>query len=132
MVPISGTAGSITIGATPVTMNWIGKFGFKGNRKTVTVGPHIGDATEYEVGAGLSGAFTIEGTIPSGGDAGQDALITAFVAGTASIVKLKATLGKLITFASPVFETLEIDHDGKGTHTIKASGKGAFTIAQDV
>lgn len=129
--PISGTAGSLTIGATPTNIEWVGKFTFKGDRKSTTIGPHIGDANEYEVGTGLSGSFNIEGTIPEGGDAGQDALITAFTAGTSSQVVLQATKGKKITFANPLFDSLEIELDGKGTHTLKASGKGAFTIAQN-
>lgn len=131
MVPIKGTAGSITVGTTPITVNWIGKFTFKGDRKSTTIGPHIGDANEYEIGTGLSGSFTVDGTIPEDGDAGQDDLIDAFVANTNPIVKLKATKGKLITFTAPVFDSLEIELDGKGSHTIKMSGKGAFTIAQD-
>lgn len=135
MKPISGTSGTLKIGGTGDTggtsIQWIGKFTFKGDRKSTTVGPHIGDANEYEVGTGLSGSFTVDGTIPEGGDTGQDALITAFVNGTTPQMDLNATKGKKIRFAAPVYDSLEIELDGKGTHTIKASGKGAFTIAQD-
>lgn len=133
MKPISGTSGSLKIGGVSGTViAWIGKFTFKGDRKTTSVGPHIGDPNEYEIGTSLSGSFTVDGTIPEGGDDGQDALITAFVDGTTPQMDLNATKGKKISFAAPVYDSLEIELDGKGTHTIKASGKGAFTITQDV
>lgn len=135
MKPISGISGTLKIGAVGeaggTAIAWIGKYTFKGDRKTFTVGPHIGDANEYEVGTGLSGAFTVDGTIPEDGDAGQNALIVAFTAGTTPQMDLNATKGKKIRFAAPVYDSLEIELDGKGTHTIKASGKGAFTITQD-
>lgn len=128
--PISGTAGSLKIGAS-TSIAWAGKWTFKGSRKTTTIGPHIGDANEYEIGNALSGEFSIDGTIPSGGDAGQDLIISNFTANTSAAIALEATLGKTITFAAPVFDSLEIELDAKGTHTFKASGKGTFTIAQD-
>ena len=113
MKPISGTSGSLKIGGVSGTViAWIGKFTFKGDRKTTSVGPHIGDPNEYEIGTSLSGSFTVDGTTPQ--------------------MDLNATKGKKISFAAPVYDSLEIELDGKGTHTIKASGKGAFTITQDV
>ena len=131
MQPISGINGTVKVGAVPTSLAWVGKWTFKADRKSVTVGPHMGDENEYPMPGGLSATFTIDGTIPNGGDPGQDLVIAAFLAGSNSAIELGATGGKIITFDAPVFETLEIDVDAKGSHTIKASGKGTFDIEQD-
>lgn len=131
--PIKGTSGTFEVGpsGTPVAVGKVEKWSFKSERDTEEIGPFIAEDTVYEVLGGKKGSLEIEGIIPEGGDAGQNSMITNYEAGTALRTVVKTTKGKIITFASGVYKSLEVSTDAKGTHRIKASVAGAYTITQD-
>jgi hypothetical protein len=130
--PIKGTNGKFEVGASgaPQVTGKIEKWSFKSERSSEEIGPFIGEDSVTEVLGGKKGSLELEGIIPEGGDAGQDDVIEAYEAGTPLRTVVTVTKGKVITFASGVYKSLEISVDAKGTHRFKASVAGAYTIAQ--
>lgn len=133
--PINGTEGGLRIrrpNGQYQYFTWIGKWTFKSERNSESVGPHIGDANEYPVGGSKKGTYSLEGTIPQDGDMAQDALIDAHEAGEKVELELWATRGKRVAFTQALSTSLEIELDGKGSHTIKGEGEGPYTISRNV
>lgn len=129
---IKGTGGKFEVGpsGTPQIVGKLEKWSFKTERSTEEVGPFVGEDVVIEVLGGKKGSLEFEGVIPEGGDAGQDDVLDAYEAGVALRTVVTATKGKMITFTSGVYKSLEISVDAKGTHRFKASVGGAYTIAQ--
>lgn len=133
LAPIKGTEGEIKIGPTvsAKSVQWVGKYEVELENQTEEVGPHIGDSNIYEVETGQKGSFKVNGTIPEGGDLGQNDLIDAVVSRLRPQIKFKTTKAKILTFASPTYKKLSFGVDAKGTPTFAAEGSGPFTVAQD-
>lgn len=133
MAFIKGTNGTFEVGpsGTPVLVGKIEKWTFKSERGAEEIGPFVGDDNVVEILGGKKGELEFEGVIPEGGDVGQDDAIDAYEAGTTLRTVATVTNGKVITFATGAYKSLEITLEAKGTHRIKATVSGAYTIAQD-
>jgi hypothetical protein len=130
--PLSGTSGSLTIDGTNIV--WIGEWTVTLENNQETIGPHIGDPLEYDVDTSQRYEFKLSGTIPSGGDPGQNAIITKATGRTTGALVLTQDLGKAVTFSAARFSSLEIAVAADGTQTISAAGgngAGTVVIAQD-
>lgn len=133
--PISGTDGGLRIkrlNGQYQHFTWIGKWTFKSERNSETVGPHIGDPNEYPVSGSKKGTYSLEGTIPQDGDLAQEALMDAHESGEKIELELWATKGRRILFTQTLSTSLEIELDAKGSHTIKAEGEGPYTNTRSV
>jgi hypothetical protein len=131
--PLKGTEGTIDIAGQAVA--WVGEWEVSLENGSQTVGPHIGDATEYEVDTSQKWTFKASGTIPSGGDAGQDDIFDAAVNRTNPALTFTQTLGKSIAFTAPKYSKLSIKAAADGSHTFDAEGSngaGTATLSQDV
>lgn len=129
--PLVGTSGTITVNGT--ALGWSAKWTAKCTNNAQTIGPHIGDANEYEVNTSQKWEFTLEGTVPRLGDTGQNALFTAVTSRLNSALVLTQTEGKRITFSAPRYGDVEFETDANGTQTWKVSGtngSGTGTLAQ--
>jgi hypothetical protein len=130
--PLQGTSGVITWGGTNVV--WAGTWTYSMENEVEEIGPHIGDATIYEVNTSQKHEWTIEGTVPSAGDAGQNAIMAAAGARTTAALVLEQTLGKTITFSAANVRSLEINTEADGTQTFSAeggNGAGTVVLSQD-
>jgi hypothetical protein len=104
--PLLGTSGVITWGGTNVV--WAGSWTATVTNETEEVGPHIGDANLYQVATSQAWEWSIEGTVPSAGDAGQNAIMAAATGRTTAALVLEQTLGKTITFSAANVNELEV------------------------
>lgn len=130
--PLSGVSGTITAGGTNVV--WVGDWESELENKTETLGPHIGDPIEYDVDTSQKRTFKINGTIPSGGDPGQNALFAAAENRTTSALVLEQTLGKVITFSAAKFTKSSIKTEANGTQKFSIEGNqgaGTAVLSQD-
>jgi hypothetical protein len=130
--PLLGTAGVITWGGTNVV--WAGTWTATVTNETEEIGPHIGDATLYQVATSQGWEWSIEGTVPSAGDAGQNAIMAAATGRTTAALVLEQTLGKTITFSAANVNELEVSVEADGTQTFTANGtngSGTVTLTQD-
>lgn len=132
-VPLTGTSGTITWGATNVV--WSGTWTAKLANDSQTLGPHIGDATRYQVSTSQGWEWTIEGTVPSGGDPGQNLIMAAAAARSTAALVLKQILGKTVTLSAANVNNLEVTVAADGSQTFKAdgtNGSGTGVLTQDV
>lgn len=130
--PLQGTSGVITWGGTNVV--WAGTWTASLENNTEEIGPHIGDATIYEVNTSQKWTWSIEGTVPSAGDAGQNAIMAAATGRTTAALVLEQTLGKSITFSAATVTSLEVTVNADGSQTFTAeggNGAGTVTLTQD-
>jgi hypothetical protein len=130
--PLQGTSGIITVGGTNIV--WIANWESTLTNNTASIGPHIGDPTEYTTDTSQKDEFKISGTIPSGGDPGQNALFTAARNRTTSALVLEQTLGKVVTYSAAKFTkaALKVQADGSQTFDIEGNnGSGTAVISQD-
>lgn len=130
--PLSGTSGQVTIGGTNVV--WVGSWEASVENGSQTVGPHVGDATEYEVDTSQKWSWKISGTIPSGGDTGQNSIFTNTTGRTTAALMLEQEDGKRLTFSAARFSKLTFKTEANGTQTFDAEGSngaGTVTLEQD-
>ena len=130
--PLQGTSGTITVGGTSVI--WAGEWEHNLENNTETIGPHIGDPVEYEVNTSQKYTFKISGTVPSGGDPGQNALMAAAAARTTAALVLEQTLGKSISYSAATFTKLTVKTAANGTQTYDiegGNGAGTVSLTQD-
>lgn len=131
--PLKGSTGSITIDTltNQKSVAWVGSWEVTLENNTETVGPHIGDPNEYEVETSQKWSFKVSGTIPEGGDDGQDAMFAAGVNRTRPQLELATTKGKQLTFAADTttYKKLTWKTDAKGTQTFEAEGAGPAVLA---
>lgn len=130
--PLSGTSGQITVGGTSVV--WIGSWEAGVENGSQTVGPHVGDATEYEVDTSQKWTWKASGTVPSGGDAGQNLIFTNTTARTTAALMFETEDGKRITFSAAKFSKLNFKTEANGTQTFDAegsNGSGTGLLEQD-
>jgi hypothetical protein len=130
--PLQGTAGIITWGGTNVV--WAGNWSATVTNETEEIGPHIGDATLYQVATSQGWEWSIEGTVPSTGDAGQNAIMAAATGRTTAALVLEQTLGKTITFSAANVNSLEVTVNADGSQTFTAegtNGSGTGVLSQD-
>lgn len=130
--PLQGTSGVITWGATDV--EWVGTWTYSLENNTEEIGPHVGDATIYEVNTSQKHTWSIEGTVPATGDAGQDALMAAAGARTTAALILEQTGGKIVNFSAANITSLEVTVNADGSQTFTAeggNGAGTVTLTQD-
>lgn len=130
--PLQGTSGSITVGGTNVV--WAAEWTVTLTNNTETIGPHIGDSLEYDVNTSQKWEFEINGTVPSGGDPGQAAIMTAAANRTTPAMVFTQDNGRMFTFSAATFTGLEVSVTADGTQTWSASGgngAGTVTPAQD-
>lgn len=122
--PITGDKGKITISAT--TFTWAGEFECTLKNNTQTIGPHIGDAAEYDVYTSQKWEWSIKGTVPSGLDAAQTALRTAAANRTSPALQFYAFNGNDISFAagSTTIQEWKTALKADGSHTFEAKGTG--------
>lgn len=132
MIPLSGTSGQITHNGT--TVNWVANWEASCENGEQTIGPHVGDATEYEVDTSQKWTWKISGTIPSGGDTGQNAIFTSVTGRTTAPLMLEQEDGKRITFSAARFKKITFKTEANGTQTFDAegsNGSGTGTLEQD-
>lgn len=125
--PLMGTSGSITWAATTVT--WVGSWEANLENATQDVGPHVGDATIYQVNTSQKWSFKISADVISGGDAGLNAMQTAATGRTTAALVLTQTLGRVVTFSAATITKLGLKVDANGTQSIDVEGgNGAGTV----
>jgi len=131
--PIKGTSGTVKIDTSTnqKSITWVGSWEVSVENSVETIGPHIGDANEYEVATAQKYTFKLSGTIPDGTDDGQEALFAAVTARTNIALELATIKGKKFTFAdgTTTYKKLTIKTDAKGTHTFEAEGSGPAILA---
>ncbi len=125
--PLQGTSGTITWGGTSVT--WVGTWEVSLENATEDIGPHVGDATIYEVNTSQKWTWKISADVISGGDTGLNAIQTAATGRTTAALVLDQNSGRKVTFSAATVTKLDIKVDAKGTQTIDAEGgNGAGTV----
>lgn len=130
--PLKGTEGSITVGGTSVT--WVGEWEVTLENGGQEIGPHVGDATVYEVDTSQKWTFSMSGTIPSAGDTGQDSIFSNATARTNPTLVFEQSLGKRLSFSAAKFNSLTFGVAADGSQTFSAegsNGSGTVTLAQD-
>ena len=128
--PLQGTSGTITWGTTVFV--WAGTWTYTLDNNTQEIGPHIGDAQIYEVNTSQKHTWKIDGTVPSGGDPGQDDMMAAALGRTTAALELTQTLGKTVTFSAATVTKLEVTVNADGSQTFSAEGgNGAGTVTLD-
>ncbi len=127
---ITGDKGKVTITSTVFT--WVGEFELTLKNNTQEIGPHIGDPNQYPLYTSQLWEWSLKGTVPSGGDAAQNALRTAGANRTSPALDFYAFNGNQVTFAAgtTVIEEWKTALKADGTHTFEAKGKAtAATLA---
>lgn len=127
-VPVRGSAGSVTINAVNIVK--VTDHSVKATRDTTSVGPWIGDATITDIPGGKKTAIDFTCDVPELGDPGQNAVLTAFEAGTHPALVFTTTLGKIFTFASPTYTGYDAKTDAKGGQQFKFTATGDAVITQ--
>ena len=125
--PLQGSSGTITFGGTALT--WVGTWEVTLDNATQDIGPHIGDATIYEVNTSQKWTWKIDGDIISGGDTGINNLQAAATGRTTGAMVFDQNSGRKVTFSAATITKLGLKVDANGTQTISAEGgNGAGTV----
>jgi hypothetical protein len=129
--PVTGVAGLVTIGSTPVTINKVRTYKFKSARDETEQGPWIGDPNKVVAVGGKLGEIQLEGDVVVGGDPGLQDAVDAYEAGTNDQLVVVTEDGYMITFAAPRYTELAIEGDASAGQPWSFTAKGAYAIAQD-
>lgn len=127
-VPVRASLGSVTINAVNVVK--VTDYSVKATREVSSVGPWVGDPTIVDIPGGVKTAIDFTCDIPETGDAGQNAVLTAFSAGTHPPLVFTATLGKIFTIASPTYTGYDAKGDAKAGQQFKFTATGDAVITQ--
>lgn len=128
--PIRGYAGSITVSG--VTVNWIGNWSANLETEEVEQGPFIGDGgVVYSFTTNRRITGSLEGTVPSGKDAGQTAAINAAINGNEVPITLVTTGGYTITIPSGIIQNFDMGQDASESVSLSFEfrSSGTFTVA---
>jgi hypothetical protein len=130
--PLKGTSGRVQ--ANGISVQWVADWESQMENASQELGPHIGDPTLYEVDTSQKRTFTINGTVPAGGDPGQLALITAAESRLTTTLELRQYGGFYVSFTAARFAScnLQVAADGSQTFSIEGSnGSGTWTVGID-
>lgn len=129
MQPIKGFDGTVTVAGQDVA--WISEWEVNLEVEEQTVGPFIGDNGNkytFVTSRELSGTFT--GTVPSGKDAGQTAIISGALNGNYVSISLVTNTGYTVTVPSGLITTFGLTQTGEESIGITAEfrSSGSFTV----
>lgn len=94
-------------------------------------GPWFGEPNKDVATGGKIGTLTLEGDVPTGGDAGIDDLLEAYEDDLNTALSVATTSGYNLSYPSPSYISFEFGVDAKGTQTWKLVAKGAYTAEKD-
>jgi hypothetical protein len=131
-VPIRGYDGKVTQGTADTALVWIKEWSADPEQEFNELKDFLNDSGNVYVTRGsrpLKGKFN--GVVPSGKDASQTAVITAFTGGTDIKLTLVTVAGYSIVIAAAAIENIGLGHSGKDGPTFSASFRdnGGYTIA---
>jgi hypothetical protein len=128
---MSGPSGKVTQGTADTALVFITDWDADQNQDYAVQGPFLNDGGNlYRARTSKSLKWAFKGVVPSGKDANQTALQTAFTAGTDIKLSLSSYAGYSIVVTLASIEDIKMGHDAKGTATFEASGfdNGGYTV----
>jgi hypothetical protein len=121
-VVLRGFDGKITQGTADTVLVSMTDWEFKMAQDYAEQGPFLSDnGNLYRSRTSKKGNGTIKGVVPSGKDASQTAIVTAFMAGNDIKTTLVSIGGYSIVVTAASFDDITLGHDAKGTATFEAS-----------
>jgi hypothetical protein len=129
---ITGYNGKVTQGTEDTALVFITDWEAKMTQDYSEQGPFLNDSgTLYRARTSRKLEGTIKGVVPSGKDASQTAIITAFTGGSDIKMTLVSTGGYSVVIAAASYSDITLGQDAKGTATFEASfqDNGGFAVA---
>lgn len=127
-----GYDGKVTQGTADTVLVFITDWEFKMAQDYAEQGPFLNDGGNiYRARTSKKGNGTIKGVVPSGKDASQTAIITAFMAGNDIKTTLVSNAGYSVVVTTASYDEITLGHDAKGTATFEASfqDNGGWAVA---
>lgn len=129
---ISGPSGKATQGTADTALVFIESWDADMSQDYEVQGPFLNDGGAlYRARTSKQLKGSIKGVVPSGKDASQTAIITAFMAGSDIKMTLVSTAGYSIVITNASYDNIKMGHGGKGTATFEASflDNGGWAVA---
>jgi len=127
-----GFDGKITQGTADTVLVFMTDWSAKLTQDYSEQGPFLNDAgILYRARTARKLEGTIKGVVPSGKDASQTAIITAFNAGTDLKTTLVSNAGYSVVITLASYTDITLGHDASGTATFEASfaDNGGYAVA---
>jgi hypothetical protein len=127
-----GYDGKVTQGTADTALVFITSWEATMTQNYEEQGPFLNDSGNlYRSRTSKQLAGTISGVVPSGKDASQTAIITAFMAGSDLKTTLVSNAGYSIVVTLASYDEITLGHDAEGTATFAASfqDNGGWAVA---